>query len=318
MIDISVIIPVLNEERHIEELLNSLYHSNDCSIEVFVCDAGSTDNTLDILRNQSLPNLNIIHNPEKFVSFAFNKVFNQTKGRYIALLGAHAYYPEKYFDNAIHYLQTECDVVGGPLIQLGKSSTGTAIAFAMSSKFGVGGTPFRTEKKKMYVDSVAFAVYKKEIFTKIGLLDESLLRNQDDELHYRMNANGYKILMVPEMECTYYVRNSFSTLFKQYFQYGLYKPLVFAKVKSGIKPRHIIPSMFVLYLLILPVLSYTIGLYSCIPLFIYTTGLIVNAFYNTLSLSTKILIVVAFITLHISYGSGFLVGLPRYFNATKN
>lgn len=317
MIDISVVIPVLNEEKHIEDLLTSLYCKNNCSIEVFVCDAGSTDNTLSIIKKLTFPNLHIIHNTQKYVSFAFNKVFDQTRGKYIALLGAHAIYPEKYFDTAIEYLQNECDVVGGPLIQLGKTITGNAIAFAMSSKFGVGGTPFRTEKKKMLVDSVAFAVYKKEIFLTTGLLDESLLRNQDDELHYRMNAQGFKILMVPEMECSYYVRNSFKALFNQYFQYGLYKPLVFAKVKSGIKLRHIIPSVFVVYLLLVPLLSYAVGYSAYIPLCLYVGGILVNAFTNTLPLTTKLSSIVAFLTLHISYGSGFILGLPRYLNAIK-
>ncbi|MDZ7648838.1 MAG: hypothetical protein U5K54_17615 [Cytophagales bacterium] len=119
--------------------------------------------------------------------------------------------------------------VGGPLIQKGKSEKGKAIAHAMSSKLGVGDTEFRTDSKKQYVDSVAFAMYKREIFDSIGVMDEQLIRNQDDELHYRMNAAGYRILMVPEMQCVYYVRETLRGLFKQYFQYGLFKPFTFSK-----------------------------------------------------------------------------------------
>lgn len=311
--DISIIIPVLNEEKHIEELLTSVYTANDCSIEVFVCDAGSTDQTISILKNLRFPNLHIEHNPQKFVSFAFNNTFPKTKGKYIALLGAHAYYPKHYFDHAIHYLQTECDVVGGPLIQLGKTTSGKAIALAMSSKFGVGGTEFRTEKKKMLVDSVAFAVYKREIFEHIGLLDETLLRNQDDELHYRMNAHGYKLLMVPEMECSYYVRDSYSALFNQYFQYGLYKPLVFAKVKSGIRLRHVIPSLFVAYLVSIPLLWLLFGGVAIVPLCVYFSLAIIMAARTSSSFGSITNMVAAFITLHLSYGIGFLLGLPKYF-----
>ncbi|MES2559924.1 MAG: glycosyltransferase family 2 protein [Bacteroidota bacterium] len=316
--DVSVIIPVLNEEKHIEDLLSSIYNTNDCNIEIFVCDAGSTDHTLSILNNLKFPNLNIIYNPEKFVSFAFNNVFTRTKGKYIALLGAHAYYPPHYFDYAIPYLETECDVVGGPLIQLGKTTSGKAIALAMSSKFGVGGTEFRTEKKKMVVDSVAFAVYKRDIFDTVGLLDETLLRNQDDELHYRMNAYGYKLLMVPELECRYYVRDSFAALFHQYFQYGLYKPLVFAKVKSGIRLRHIIPSLFVGYLCCVPFLWILLGAMSLLPLAFYVTLAILMALQLSRSLFTLLNIVAAFVTLHLSYGSGFILGLYKYFQYQFN
>lgn len=316
--DVSVIIPVLNEEDHIGELLSSIYNANTCSIEVFVCDAGSTDQTLTILNNLRFPNLHIQHNPQKFVSFAFNNTFPKTTGKYVALLGAHAYYPQHYFDHAINYLETECDVVGGPLIQLGKTTTGNAIAFAMSSKFGVGGTEFRTEKKKMLVDSVAFAVYKREIFDTIGLLDETLLRNQDDELHYRMNAHGYKLLMVPEMECSYYVRDSFGAVFNQYFQYGLYKPLVFAKVKSSIRLRHIIPSGFVAYLCSIPLLWMLVGTIALYPLCTYFLLAVVMAARFSSSIVSIVNVVTAFVTLHVSYGSGFLLGLPRYFRYQFN
>ncbi|MES2780126.1 MAG: glycosyltransferase family 2 protein [Bacteroidota bacterium] len=309
MKDVSIIIPVFNEEAHIEDLLSSIYNGNTSSIEVFVCDAGSTDQTLNILKSLNHADLHIVNNPQKFVSFAFNNTFPITTGKYISLIGAHAYYPQHYFDNAIRYLETECDVVGGPLIQLGKTTTGKAIAFAMSSKFGVGGTEFRTEKKKMIVDSVAFAVYKREIFTTIGLLDETLLRNQDDELHYRMNALGFKLLMVPEMECSYYVRDSFGALFRQYFEYGLYKPLVFAKVKSGIRLRHIIPSLFVVYLLCLPLLLFLMDIIAFIPLGAY----LILAVLMALKSKYSIQVIIAFLTLHLSYGSGFLLGLPKYF-----
>lgn len=309
MIEISVIIPTLNEEKYIGHLISKLIGTNTCEIEIFVCDAGSKDNTRKIVTDFNHPNVHLIDNKKKFVSYAFNDTFPLTKGKYIALLGAHASYPEHYFDNALTYLKTECDVVGGPLIQLGKTPAGNAIAKAMSSKFGVGGTEFRTEKKKMFVDSVAFAVYKREIFERIGLLDTELVRNQDDELHYRINAHQYKILMVPEMECSYYVRDSLKKLFSQYFQYGYYKPLVFAKVKSGIRIRHIIPSGFVLYLIVLPLLSYWSYLFWA-PLVLYVS----LGFILALKLYSQkpITVFTAFLYLHFSYGLGFLLGLKNY------
>lgn len=307
--DVSVIIPTLNEEAHIGGLVEKIIKTNRCAVEVFVCDAGSTDNTIGKVEQLGYPNVHVVHNTRKYVSYAFNDTFPKTKGKYIALLGAHAEYPEHYLDFALKYLESECDVVGGPLNQLGKGDVGKAIAVAMSHKFGVGGTEFRTEQKKMYVDSVAFAVYKRTIFEHIGLLDEQLVRNQDDELHYRMNANGYKILMVPEMRCSYFVRNSLNKLFSQYFQYGLYKPLVFAKVKSGIRIRHIIPTLFVFYLAILPIALY-LNLLLGVPLLIYFVAAI--SFSLQSDVKRKDIVFTAFLFLHISYGAGFLLGLPSF------
>jgi len=212
---ISVICPVLNEEAYVENLASKFLFNDGIEKELFFVDAGSTDQTkqkiIELQKKHS--NLFLIDNPRKYVSFGFNKAFPQTKGQYIAFLGAHADYPETYFKDALKYLEAnECDAVGGPLEQMGNTSTGRAIAYCMGHRFGVGGTEFRTSSKKRYVQSVAFAVYKREVFVKAGLLDEQLLRNQDDELHYRLNAHGYRILMVPEMQCSYYVRGSLDGL----------------------------------------------------------------------------------------------------------
>jgi len=307
---LSIIIPVYNEANYIRILLNSLLSNDEVDKEIFFADGGSTDGTIAIIEEyqQQYTNIYIVNNTKKYVSYGFNKAFPLTKGKYLTLMGAHASYPEDFFKNGLHYLDTnECDVVGGPLKQEGKGDTGEAIAFAMSSKFGVGGTEFRTESKKMYVDSVAFAIYKREIFEKIGLLDEELIRNQDDELHYRMNAAGYRLLMVPEMQCTYYVRNTLSGLYKQYYQYGLFKPLVLKKVHQGIRTRHLVPPAFCIYIITLPIALLTV--FWLVPLALYIILLLFISIGAPLKIKQKGILILTFPTLHFSYGLGFLKGL---------
>lgn len=315
MIEITVIIPTLNEEKYIGNLLDGLYLHNNCRMEVLVFDGGSTDQTKQIVLNKAYPNLKLIENESKFVSYAFNEGYHLAKGKFIALLGAHAVYPPKYLDTALAYLEGgECDAVGGPIIQIGKNNKGKAIAYAMSTKFGVGDTAFRTEKKKMYVESVAFAVYKRSIFEQVGLLDTSLKRNQDDELHYRINAAGFKILMVPELSCNYFVRDSFLRLFHQYFEYGLYKPLVFKRVKSGMRLRHLIPSLFLCYIILLIPLTYLcLNLALFIPLCMYFICAVYFTMVSHIKVKNWIYIPIAYLILHLSYGTGFLLGLSKYF-----
>lgn len=317
IVEISVLIPILNEVRHLDELLNSLIDQNDLGLcEFFLIDGGSTDGTHEkiVAWQKRVPFIYLIQNTQKYANFGFNKAFPLTKGRYIAFLGAHAEYPLHFLNNSIKYLNNNtCDAVGGPLIQKAKSIKGVAIAYAMSSKFGVGDTEFRTSSNKRYVDSVAFAVYKREVFHKIGLLDEELIRNQDDEFHYRMNAAGYKILMVPEMQCVYYVRETFSGLFSQYFQYGLFKPLVLTKVRSGIRIRHLIPACFVLYITLLPVLVLILGQFLFLPLVAYCALVFYASFVNNLPIRSKFNACFTFPSLHLSYGIGFLIGLRKIF-----
>jgi glycosyltransferase involved in cell wall biosynthesis len=308
---ISIVIPTLNEANYLKKLVQNLLKSKNVISEIFICDAGSTDGTIDIIEELKKEDncVKLINNKKKFVSYAFNEAYNQSTGKYLALLGSHAFYPDKYLENGLKYLESgEADVIGGPLNQQGHGENGSAIALAMSSKFGVGDTEFRTSKEKKYVDSVAFAIYRKSIFEKVGLLNESLNRNQDDELHYRIKANGFKILMVPEMQSTYYVRDSFQKLFTQYFGYGLYKPLVFKLVKQGMRIRHLIPAFFVLYLLLLPLGLYIIGYYAFIPFLLYLILALYISNSATSNFLIKLKIIYACLILHISYGSGFLLG----------
>jgi GT2 family glycosyltransferase len=146
------------------------------------------------------------------------------------------------------------------------------------------------------------------VFDKVGLFDEKLIRNQDDEFHYRLNHHGFKILMEPEMESVYFVREDLASLWKQYYYYGLYKPMVLKKVRSGIRIRHLVPAGFVIYLVSLPLLLFLHGLFL-IPLFIYFSGAVFILSSNFSNIKDILFGVLAFLTLHLSYGTGFLKGL---------
>ncbi len=309
---LSVICPTYNERDYIDLLTEKLCSNDGIEKEILITDGGSTDRTRERVFElmKIYPNLRLVDNPGRTSTLAFNTAFKVAIGKYIAFVGAHASYQPDYFKHALHYLDAnECDAVGGPLEQKGKTTMGSAIALVMSSKMGVGDTEFRTMKKKMYVDSVAFAVYKREIFEKAGLMDESLPVNQDDEFHYRINKLGFKILMVPEMKAVYYVRSSISKLFRQYFRYGLYKPLVLGKVKGAVRIRHLIPSAFFLYFISLPVSLLFIS--WLIPLGLYLFLILLTLLRFNTSLITKLYCLPVFPVLHISYGLGFLLGLLK-------
>ncbi len=310
--ELSIIVPVLNEVHHIEGIIGSLMSLEVDGWEVFVVDGGSVDGTVEKLKilQKKYSNLFLMQNPEKYVSHGFNGCFPKTKGEYISLVGAHAIYPPGYFSTCIRVIRSgACDVAGGVLKQRGQTLMGEVIAIAMSSKFGVGDTPFRTSKKRQYVDSVAFAVYDRKVFEETGLLDEKLIRNQDDEFHYRINQAGFRILMLPELEVEYYVRNSLKKLFTQYFQYGLYKPSVIKKVLSGARLRHFVPFAFVSYLFLLPFFLLMGWYLLFIPLCVYLLLLFGVSFYLGKNWKERVLLPIAFLTLHLSYGLGFAKGI---------
>lgn len=310
---LSIIIPVLNEEAFIQNLIDTLLFSDPKEKEIFIVDGGSVDKTVKIIleNKEKYPNIIYLENKEKSATHAFNKAFIESNGKYVAFIGAHANYSVNYFSYAVELLeQNKCDVVGGVLKQEGKTDMGRMIAKCMSSKFGVGGTEFRTSNQEGFVQSVAFAVYKREIIEKVGLMDINLIRNQDDEFHYRIVDQGYKILMTPEISSTYYVRSSLCKLFKQYFDYGLYKPLVLNKVKSGVRIRHLVPSLFICYLILFTI-HQTIN--TSVPLFMY---LLLDAYFswkNANNITEYIYSLLTYPTLHVAYGTGFLVGIIKIY-----
>lgn len=309
--DLSIIIPTLNEKAHIEKLVTTIENNDTITKEILITDGGSEDGTVEKVAflQQTHKHLHLIENPDRFVSQGFNRAFQKATGHYISLVGAHALYPPHYFSNCIRAIESgECDAAGGFLSQRGKTPMGKAIAHAMSSRFGVGDTPFRTIRKRMYVDSVAFAVYDRKVFETCGLLDEELVRNQDDEFHYRLNRAGFRILMLPELEVVYYVRDSLGKLFSQYYQYGYYKPMVFRKVSTGLRMRHLIPSLFVLYLLSLP-LAFA-WLLWLLPLAAYLGLAVLFSLRSQAPWPVRWRMMPVFPVLHTAYGTGFLLGLP--------
>ena len=142
--------------------------------EIFVVDGGSSDGTVDIVKKlcNKIPELKLIHNKKKYVSHGFNIAYKLSKGSYISLIGAHTKYPKDYFKIALSILESnQSDVVGGYIDHVGDDMIGDSIACCMSSRFGVGDSQFRVSKERKFVDTVPFAVYRRDVINKTGLLN---------------------------------------------------------------------------------------------------------------------------------------------------
>jgi len=169
-------------------------------------------------------------------------------------------------------------------------------------------------KEPTYVDTVPFGAYRKEVFDKIGLFDEELVRNQDDEFNLRLIKNGGKILLVPEIVSYYYARDSLSKLWKMYFQYGYFKVRVIQKIGAILTIRQVIPSLFVGFLILTGLMSfltnYFLWLFGGI-LGLYLLANIVFSFHIALKNGLKLILALpsAYATLHFGYGLGFLKGI---------
>lgn len=325
---VTVIMPVRNEAGFIRESLSAVVNQDYPSdrMEVIVVDGMSTDETRSVVHQMQAqhPNLRLIDNPGKIVPTGLNLALAQAQGEIIVRVDGHCVIRPDYIRNCVEYLRREnVDGVGGPMETIGENRTSQAIALAMSSPFGVGGSSFRTvQDREMFVDTVAFPAYRRETIQKVGMFDEELIRNQDDEYNYRLREMGGRILITPEIRSRYYSRGSFSSLWRQYFQYGYWKVRVMQKHPLQMSLRQFIPPLFVTTLIVLSLLSPF--LFAARLLLALTVGTYIAANLGAAFITASkkgwryfLYLPVAFAALHISYGAGFLYGLAKFFKRWK-
>ncbi len=324
---VSVVMPIRNEantiSRCLEAVLNQDYPHSD--MEVFVIDGMSTDNTRDIIASVAsrYPDVSvtILDNPRQIVAPGLNAALDQVNGDIIVRIDGHCEIDPDYISRCVAYLQTgDIDGVGGPIQTIGKTPLSETIALGMSSKFGVGGSAFRTvTDKAMIVDTVAFPAYTRRIVEQAGKFDEELVRNQDDEYNYRIRALGGTIFLAPDIHSRYHSRGTLPSLWRQYFQYGYWKVRVMQKHPRQMSLRQFVPPTFVGVLLVS-------GLLSPFNRTMRRLGFGVALLYAAANLGASIWtankhgrqhlarLPAVFAALHVSYGLGFLVGLARFAN----
>lgn len=283
-------------------------------MEVIFADGLSTDKTRSIILDamQTNPHFSLIDNTDKFVPFALNKAIAKSKGDIILRMDAHTAYADDYIETIVAtFTKTNADIVGGPMRATGQTNFQRAVAYCTTTKFGIGDSAFHDEKFEGYVDSVYLGAWKRPVFSDVGFFDVQMKRNQDDEFHYRAKSKGKKIYLNPRIKSWYTPRASFWKLFSQYYQYGMYKPLVLKKVVAEVKIRHLIPALFVSYLVLVPVLFVLINWWVLIPFLVYLIFMMIYSLGNNNSFSVKLNCIRVYPALHVSYGCGFLTGLLK-------
>ena len=319
---VSIIIPCRNEEKYIANCLEyilSCDYPNEY-IEIKVVDGMSDDNTRAIIQSYSdrYDFIELIDNIKQKTPFAFNLGIKNSSSNYVIFVGARFEISENYISYSIKKLKEDNSLgcIGGAIYNNYENEISETISKAMNSSFGVGMGNFRTNfEDEIYVDTVSCAVYRMSIFDEIGLFDEKLTRNQDDEFNYRVTKAGYKILSSHKISYKYMVRASFSKLFKQYYQYGYCKVFVNRKHKTITTIRQLVPLFFVSYLFFLFISIFIFSNYLyliLLPLVFYM--ILITYFSNKLSKNFKEMInmIKTFFILHTSYGLGYLEGIINF------
>jgi glycosyltransferase involved in cell wall biosynthesis len=322
---VSVLMPVRNEAYYIRRALRAVLQQDypAASMEVLVIDGLSTDGTRSILRSikKTDPRIRIIDNPKMIVPTGLNIGIREARGEVIVRVDGHCELDRHYVSRCVSHLREDnIDVVGGPLETIGETPVARIIALAMSSRFAVGGSAFRTvTDRSMLTDTVAFPASWSSLIRRAGHLDEELVRNQDDEYNYRLRGMGAKILLAPDVRCRYYSRGSLASLWRQYFQYGFWKVRVLQKHPFQMQARQFVPGLFVLSLAVSLATSLlwhpAIWVFAAIVSAYLAANLIESLTKSaTLSWRTVALLSLSIAAIHLAYGLGFLTGLIKFSN----
>jgi GT2 family glycosyltransferase len=286
-----------------------------------VVDGLSTDRTREILEGYSerYPFIRILENPKKVTPIAMNLGIKDASGEIVILVNAHSILDKDFLRNNVLCLKrmVEASAIGGRLQTINESKTiiSQAIPVAADSLFGCGGRRYRNRTKEGFIkDTLPYCAYRKEIFLKIGYIDEELIRDQDEEFNYRLLKNDGKIYFNPNIKSYLHIRPTLKKLWRQHFQYGYWKVRVAQKVGAIFTWRQLVPGIFVGSLIFCLFFSLVSKTFLFILSGIVSLYIAVNLGFSLhLSLKNKLRFVfvlpVVFATLHFSYGLGFLKGV---------
>lgn len=316
---VSVVVPCRNERDHIEMCLGSLFAQTPPpgGFEVIIADGMSDDGTRDVLQRLAAenPRLRVVDNPGRITPCGMNAGIREARGSYIAIMGAHNVYAPDYLLRSVEVLEkTGADNVGGAMICDATSWLQRTIAAAHHSAFAVGGARWHDPDYEGPADTVFGGVYRREVFAQIGLFDEELVRNQDDEFNLRLTRAGGKIWQSPCIKSWYRPRDSLKALWRQYLQYGYWKVRVIQKHKVPASIRHLVPASFVFLLISLPPVAvwWPLVMWAWLGLIgIYLGCTFVAAVLTAARQGWTLvpLLPLVFACYHLAYGYGFLRGI---------
>jgi glycosyltransferase involved in cell wall biosynthesis len=313
---VTVIAPCRNEARFIEKALNSILQGDYPAdrMELLVVDGMSTDGTREIVQRMAVRNnrIKLLDNPGKIQAAAMNVGIKAARGEYIIRADAHSVYDPSYIRKCIEVTKrTGAANVGGYWTTLPGADTpvARAIAAATTSRFGVGRALHRIGGTEQETDHAAFGTFRKDLFEKIGLYDERLVRNEDTEISHRIRKAGGRIVISPEIKISYYERAAYRKLWQMGFNNGLWNLYaVWLILGKGLSIRHFVPLFFVLGLITL-----TAGAFFWWPLKWILLGYVLLYLSVACLFSVRrtrqtkisaILVLWSFVILHLAYGLG--------------
>jgi succinoglycan biosynthesis protein ExoA len=318
-VDVSVLIPVLNEESHIREAVAAMRAQRfDGTIEFLFMDGASTDRTRKILEElgREDPRIRTFENPDRTTGYALNVGLANARGTYVARMDAHAFYPPTYLASGVERLRRgDVTWVAGAAVPRGEGRWSRRVALALNSGLTtVGSRKWGEGQDEVELDTGVFAgVWERSTLEALGGWNPEWPINQDSELAARVLAGGGRIVMLPEMAAEYVPRDTLGGLARQYFRYGLYRSKTSYHHPDSLRRSHMLAPGLVLAAAAALAAPRPIALPARVALSAYAGALVLTSVRvaergrerDAASLP------LVFAIMHLTWGAGFLASFVR-------
>lgn len=313
--------PVLNEERHLEAACRSVLDNGyEGGLELVVALGPSADATETIARRLATDvRVRLVPNPSGATPSGLNAAIAAATHDVIVRVDGHTELPEGYLATAVAALaRTGAGNVGGRMVPTASAPFATAVAIAMSSRWGIGGAGHRVGGSEGDADSVFLGSFRREALDAVGGFDEHFLRAQDWELNYRLRRAGYRVYFVPDMRVPYAPRSSIRALWRQFHDSGRWRREVVRAHPDSLNLRYLVAPLVA----VANALGVVVGVALLAvgsPLFVwalavpvaYLAGVLVATCTHLRDITgaTAVRLPAVLMTMHMAWGTGFVRGV---------
>lgn len=314
---VTVVVPARDEEHHLGACLDAVRAQAYQNLQIIVVDGGSVDGTAAIVRRHAAQDsrIELLHNERHLITVSLNVAAAHARGRWLVRVDAHSTIGPEYVALVVSRLREgRWAGVGGRKNGVGATPAGRAIAAAMGSRFGVGGSVYHHGTDAREVDHIPFGAYPVELVRRLGGWDERLVANEDFEFDHRVRCSGGHLLFDPRIVIHWRSRQSMGDLFGQYRRYGRGKVDVVMLHPRSMSPRHVVPPAFVAYAAFAGVTAVRRPRRALAVLAPYLIGLAAASGITGRRLESsheRAWLVPAFLTMHVGWGVGFWHGVIR-------
>jgi succinoglycan biosynthesis protein ExoA len=307
---VSVVVPARDEEHFIGATLDALRGQDYRNLQIIVVDGGSTDGTVRVVEKHMAadPRVELLHNPRQTIPTALNLALASARGPWLVRMDAHSTAGPEYVGNAVARLREgRWGGVGGRKNGTGTTPAGRAIAAALGSKFGVGGSVYHHGTTEQEVDHIPFGAYPTDLVRRLGGWDETLVANEDFEFDHRLRRSGAVLLFDPELTISWHSRQTVRELYQQYRRYGRGKLDVALLHPDSLRPRHLVPPLLVPYLALAAATAVRRPGLAALLVSPYAAALAAASVHTARTLDdgrARKFVPAAFLAMHVGWGAG--------------